>query len=45
VIRRCPICGERDCPAWRECVEDHDDDGVEELEEEDALEYERRQRG
>ena len=41
--KRCPVCGEPNCPAWEACLEEHDLDPDDE--EEDELEYERRQRG
>jgi hypothetical protein len=46
-VKRCPVCGETDCPWWESRYEEHDDSDAEDAEEleEDELEYERRQRG
>ena len=45
-MKKCPVCGEPDCPWWEARFEEHDEEDLEDSEElEDDLEYERRQRG
>lgn len=44
-MKKCPVCGESDCPWWLDRYEEHEMDAEEEEEEESDLERERRTRG